>query len=488
MKKYLFAILIGLFWGGTALAATSVFQVQQGGTGASTLSGCLSGNGTGAITGSGSACGSGGGGTDPFTHPVTNPFTSATTSNLLLSGSTTLQNFTAINSTSSNATTTNFFTSTASTTGLWLATGSGMLSVSGSGQVQSTTVSSPISFSAATLSCPTCALTATTITINGTAGQITSSAGSQDLSANHTWTLSLPSFVQITNLTLTNSTTTLATTTQATTTTFAISRLASVPLYVNSIGSVISAGSGTSGNCMQWGASNTLGDAGSACGTGGGSVDQWSPHFALGYSATTSVIGIGTTSPQWMLTVSSSTRPQLALTDASLTANSFTLRSTGGFLYIATASPSTFATSSLSTISILPGGQFGTVSIGSTTAATSSAMQIAANALGGLLVHTPTNIANAFAIFNSALNLVFGVDTNQSTSWFGVGTTTRSTTGGQNTFSVTAGPSATTTVTVGDIGVATSKGCVNMNRSDGGAGSFYLNPAGALTSEANYCK
>lgn len=103
-------------------------------------------------------------------------------------------------------------------------------------------------------------------------------------------------------------------------------------------------------------------------------------------------------------------------------------------------------------------------------------------------MHTPTNIANAFGIFNSALNQVFGVDTTQSTSWFGVGTTTRSTTGGQNTFSVTAGPSATTTVNIGDIGVATSKGCVNMNRSDGGAGSFYLNPAGALTSEANYCK
>lgn len=38
---------------------------------------------------------------------------------------------------------------------------------------------------------------ATTITINGTAGQITSSAGAQSLAANRTWTLSLPSNVGI---------------------------------------------------------------------------------------------------------------------------------------------------------------------------------------------------------------------------------------------------------------------------------------------------
>lgn len=49
---------------------------------------------------------------------------------------------------------------------------------------------------------------------------------------------------------------------------------ASRPLYVNSAGLVGSAGSGTSGNCVQWGANNTLGDAGSACGTGGGSASS----------------------------------------------------------------------------------------------------------------------------------------------------------------------------------------------------------------------
>lgn len=56
--------------------------------------------------------------------------------------------------------------------------------------------------------------TTRTLTIAGTADQITSSAGAQDLSANRTWTLSLPNHVifpfsfQVTNATTTNATTT----------------------------------------------------------------------------------------------------------------------------------------------------------------------------------------------------------------------------------------------------------------------------------------
>lgn len=60
---------------------------------------------------------------------------------------------------------------------------------------------------------------ATTITIAGTASQITSSAGAQDLSANRTWTLSLPNHVIFPgNFRVTNSTTTNATTTNLTVT------------------------------------------------------------------------------------------------------------------------------------------------------------------------------------------------------------------------------------------------------------------------------
>lgn len=56
MKKILLALIasLGVFLGSWSLAfATSNFTVARGGTGAATLTGCLTGNGTGAITGSG---------------------------------------------------------------------------------------------------------------------------------------------------------------------------------------------------------------------------------------------------------------------------------------------------------------------------------------------------------------------------------------------------------------------------------------------------
>lgn len=56
----------------TQTLGAGIFQVFQGGTGASTLTGCLEGNGTGPITGTGSACGSGSGSGGVGTS--TNPF------------------------------------------------------------------------------------------------------------------------------------------------------------------------------------------------------------------------------------------------------------------------------------------------------------------------------------------------------------------------------------------------------------------------------
>ena len=66
---------------------------------------------------------------------------------------------------------------------------------------------------------------------------------------------------------------------------------------------------------------------------------------------------------------------------------------------------------------------------------------------------------------------------------FGIGTSTP-----YSRLHVTSGANATTTVTIGEIGVASSKACVNMKRSDGGAGSFYINGQGQGIFEANYCK
>lgn len=67
MKKLL-AILIAalVLCGAYKFASAATLPVASGGTGATTLTGCLTGNGTAAITGTGSACGSGGSSSFPW--------------------------------------------------------------------------------------------------------------------------------------------------------------------------------------------------------------------------------------------------------------------------------------------------------------------------------------------------------------------------------------------------------------------------------------
>lgn len=103
----------------------------------------------------------------------------------------------------------------------------------------------------------------TVTAVNGTANQITSSGGT-------TPTLSLPNHVIFPNdfLAILSSTTNATTTGSAYFTGITASR----PLYVDSTGKLTSAGSGTSGNCVDWGANNTLADAGAACGTSSGGI------------------------------------------------------------------------------------------------------------------------------------------------------------------------------------------------------------------------
>lgn len=84
-------------------------------------------------------------------------------------------------------------------------------------------------------------------------------------------------------------------------------------------------------------------------------------------------VGIGTTTPARNLTIASSTKPQLMLTDASLTSAPWNFRSAGGNLYIATSSPTTFATSTFSALT-LNGTGIPSLSIGSTTNSSVSSM------------------------------------------------------------------------------------------------------------------
>lgn len=127
---------------------------------------------------------------------------------------------------------------------------------------------------------------------------------------------------------------------------------------------------GKTDGCATW-ATGVLNSTGTACGgsgsTPGGSDTQlqfndgstFGGASATAYDKNYGALGLGTTTPKWMLTLSSSTRPQLALTDGSLTSNPWTFRSVNGNLYLATSSPSTFATSSIPLLTITSNGNVG---------------------------------------------------------------------------------------------------------------------------------
>lgn len=115
-----------------------------------------------------------------------------------------------------------------------------------------------------------------------------------------------------------------------------------------------------------------------SCGTdqnsGGGSApnSKWATSSASTVSIHTAEatrVGIGTTTPGWSLQLASSTSPQLALSDGSATSFHWTWRSINSNLYLATSSPSTFATSSRPILFI---SSSGTTTISGVGAATST--------------------------------------------------------------------------------------------------------------------
>src|SRR5262249_39550804 len=55
-------------------------------------------------------------------------------------------------------------------------------------------------------------------------------------------------------------------------------------------------------------------------------------------------VGIGTTSPKWVLNLASSTRPQLTLSDGTNQGSPFTFRAKNSMLYLSPSPPPTFAT------------------------------------------------------------------------------------------------------------------------------------------------
>lgn len=90
-------------------------------------------------------------------------------------------------------------------------------------------------------------------------------------------------------------------------------------------------------------------------GTGAASDEKWAtstlPTAGI-YPNSALYVGIGTTTPRWQLQLASSTAPQLALSDGSLTDSHWTFRNNSGELDIATTSPSTFTTTASSVLAL----------------------------------------------------------------------------------------------------------------------------------------
>jgi hypothetical protein len=132
------------------------------------------------------------------------------------------------------------------------------------------------------------------------------------------------------------------------------------------------------GTCVSGGSATTPGGTGTELQfRGGASTLSAVSNSAVLTSGTGMLLGLGTTTPAYLLNLASSTAPQLALSDGSLTSPHWTFRNSGGNLYISTSSPSTFATTSLSFLTLTNTGLMG---IG--TSSPSASFSI--NALSGL--------------------------------------------------------------------------------------------------------
>ncbi len=179
-----------------------------------------------------------------------------------------------------------------------------------------------------------------------------------------------------------------------------------------------------------FGTDNSAGDVVSgstAYATFVGAGSAHSLHFITGTAVRSTItsagnMGIGTTTPQWKTQISGTAAPQLALSDSGLaTSNHWTFRNSNGILYLATSSPTSFATSTNPNI-ILDGttGNFlipqGKVGVGTTSpqspihvSATGAVarMQDSDTAIGGslssyLLLTDSTNVTAGYIGFGGS--------------------------------------------------------------------------------------
>ena len=131
-------------------------------------------------------------------------------------------------------------------------------------------------------------------------------------------------------------------------------------------------------NCVAITGSADLCDGSDATGGGGGGTGWASTTDAFSiYYTGRDYIGIGTTTPRWLLNLSTTTAPQLAL-GAGAGINQWTFRNAGGNLYFATTTVAGTATTSTSALTII--GSSGNVGISTTSPW--AGFSIDSNALG----------------------------------------------------------------------------------------------------------
>jgi hypothetical protein len=347
----------------------------------------------------------------PFPSNATSTLLTFTGGMLVNNATSTITNLVAVNSTSTNATTTSFSISGVldidqMTSALLLTGATGIVA-----EYAGTSCTNQFVRSLSALGVATCAtvgsadvsladLTATnsTLTFSGTYNGSTARTIGINLGNANTWSV-LQTFTggilvnnatsTITNLTTTNSTSTSATTTNlyssgttriASITGLLLGTSGTVSAYggsnpcINQVAFSISA-SGvitcTSITNAQWSGTDL------AVTNGGTSLSTFGGTNTILYTTTADTLvslstfvfdqgrqahGIGTSTPRWSLQAASSTGPQLALSDASLTSPHVTFRNASGNLYIGTSSPSTFATSTniASSLVIMANGQVST--------------------------------------------------------------------------------------------------------------------------------
>lgn len=187
-------------------------------------------------------------------------------------------------------------------------------------------------------------------------------------------------------------TVTTGTTTSATSTNLSVSKNASsTNLYVSSSG-------GGVGGCATFGVDGLISSTGSACGgSGGGGNSKWatSTTNALAISPTNAIyVAIGTTTPQYPLTIASSTSAQLALGSGLAGIPQWVMRTEpNGDLDFATTTVAGNATTSTSAVKYVLNGKPG-FGIGTTTAGQSATLAVfAPNA---------TDFPNQFAVASSS--------------------------------------------------------------------------------------